>query len=202
MRENPKFGEIIAENIPFNIFVEHYIGKHDFVWEDGCVIQKFRANTQHRNARIFLFELLRYILSAHDAGIVIFGGIPLYIKEKQSLRRPDLAVFLGKQIDDIRGLYVESGIDIAIEISSKETTALDRGNKFNEYELAKVQEYWMIDPVHKDSRIYSLDDSGLYQYISDGNFLKSHLLPDIGLDLNILWQDVPPFGSCCKRDSK
>lgn len=194
MREAPKFGEIIAENIPFDVFVEHYIGKHNFVWENGCVIQKFRDDTQQRDAQVFLFELVRYILSAYDAGTVVFGGIPIYIKEKQALRRPDLAVFLGKKIDDIRGVYVESGIDIAIEISSRETTALDRGYKFNEYESAGIQEYWMIDPVRKDSMIYSLDDNGLYEYISGGNLLKSHLLPDIELDLNILWQDELPVG--------
>ncbi|MFQ5793902.1 MAG: Uma2 family endonuclease [Candidatus Bipolaricaulia bacterium] len=45
-----------------------------------------------------------------------------------------------------------------IEIISPESRLRDRGEKFAEYEMGGVQEYWLLDPEEKRVDFYMLRD--------------------------------------------
>jgi Uma2 family endonuclease len=70
----------------------------------------------------------------------------------------------------------------------------DRGDKFVEYEKGGVGEYWIFDPIHKETLFYRLNAEGVYvpQYADvDGNY-QTPILPDLMLHVPTLWQEQLP----------
>lgn len=67
--------------------------------------------------------------------------------------------------------------------------------KFHEYQVAGIREYWIIDPRPGLERadFYVLDEAGRYQPVPiapDGTY-RSTLLPDFWLRVAWLWQEEP-----------
>lgn len=80
-----------------------------------------------------------------------------------------------------------------IEIVSKESSVRDRGEKFDEYEIGGVREYWLIDPLRREARFYHLDESGSYRPIElQSGMFHSTILPRFRLDVNLLWETLLP----------
>jgi Uma2 family endonuclease len=52
--------------------------------------------------------------------------------------------------------------DIVIEILSPGNSRREMKDKFELYEASLVPEYWIVDPVHQDITIYTLDTSNKY----------------------------------------
>ncbi|MDR3602405.1 MAG: Uma2 family endonuclease [Desulfosporosinus sp.] len=52
--------------------------------------------------------------------------------------------------------------NLIIEISSPATTRLDRVVKFNKYEKAGVQEYWIVEPDGKYVYVFTLQENNRY----------------------------------------
>ncbi|NJO02508.1 MAG: Uma2 family endonuclease [Bacteroidia bacterium] len=57
--------------------------------------------------------------------------------------------------------------DFVVEVLSPKTARLDRQDKFEEYELNGVAEYWIIDPIKQAVEQYRLQEG---QYFLAGTF--------------------------------
>lgn len=68
--------------------------------------------------------------------------------------QPDLMVVCDK--NKIGEKYIVGAPDIVIEVLSPSTARNDRLIKFNSYEKAGVEEYWIVDPYNMSVEIYSL----------------------------------------------
>jgi Uma2 family endonuclease len=65
--------------------------------------------------------------------------------------------------------YVDGPADLVIEVVSPESRVRDRREKFREYQVAGVAEYWLIDPMQKTGEVYALSPSGVYERVAQGD---------------------------------
>jgi Uma2 family endonuclease len=81
-----------------------------------------------------------------------------------------------------------------IEITSPESLLRDRGEKFAEYELAGVQEYWLLDSERKRADFYVLGTDGRYRLVALGEdgVYHSQILQGFWLNVAWLWQEPLP----------
>ncbi|MBF0397608.1 MAG: Uma2 family endonuclease [Desulfobacterales bacterium] len=74
--------------------------------------------------------------------------------------QPDIVVICDSSKLDKRGCH--GAPDFIIEISSPSTAYKDYTVKLTLYELNKVKEYWIIDPINKIVTVYTLKKDGNY----------------------------------------
>jgi Uma2 family endonuclease len=101
---------------------------------------------------------------------------------------------LNEHKNRIKDTYVEGPCDLCIEIVSPESVVRDHGEKFAEYALGGVSEYWLIDPLRNEVRFYRLDEHGIYMPQSvdkHGNY-RTFALPGLVLHVPTLWLDTLP----------
>ncbi len=103
--------------------------------------------------------------------------------------QPDLCVVCDPSKLDSRGC--NGAPDIIIEILSPGNTTREMNNKYEIYEEAGVQEYWIIAPLYESITVYQLNNGqfAATQPITAGNMLTSTLLPGFSLDLTQLFAD-------------
>ena len=186
---------IVAEDVSFEDFLRIYAEQHA-EWLMGKVILIVTNNTMHQQIQTLLVTLLNLFVSFRALGRVLSAGVPMFISDDQPAREPDVLVVLNAHLDRLKENRLEGPADIAIEIVSPESAKRDRGDKFEEYEIAGVPEYWLIDPIHRDTGFWTLNDDGFYEACprdSQGR-LMSVVLPGFTLDPTLLWRDTPPTG--------
>ena len=91
---------------------------------------------------------------------------------------------------------VEGPADLVVEIVSPESIERDYETKLQEYAVAGVREYWLLDPLKSKAIFYALGESGVYHALptdSQGR-LASQLLPGFALQPDLLWREDPPTG--------
>lgn len=192
--DQPKPGDVLAENVSFENFVQRYDGQ-SVEWHAGKVLQKVTNNTRHNFIQVFLNRLLLWFVETRAIGTVLTAGVPMYISDDVPAREPDLMVVLSEHEDRLTATHVEGPADVAIEIVSPTSGTIDRGDKFYEYQKAGVPEYWIIDPISEQIDIYTLNEKGVYQrVIGTDDKIVSKVLPGFVLEASILWQDKLPDG--------
>ncbi|MEM9955667.1 MAG: Uma2 family endonuclease [Chloroflexota bacterium] len=157
-------------------------------------MKKVSNNPQHNFIVFSIAQLLSFYLSYEALGKILTDGVSMYISDKKPARQPDVIVLLNENLDKIKTTRIEGAADIVVEVVSLGSNTIDRGDKFDEYEKAGVQKYWLIDPIRKSVSIYTLDADGYYQQLGDTKTITSQLLPNFVLDTQILWQDDLPTG--------
>ncbi|MEL6272625.1 MAG: Uma2 family endonuclease, partial [Chloroflexota bacterium] len=119
---------------------------------------------------------------------------PFVLKLPESRREPDIQVILNESLPRLTETYMESPVDVCIEVVSPESGPRDYGEKMLEYEAGGVREYWIIDPVRARGTFYRRNDTGLYDHIApdDTDTYHTPLLPDFGLHVPTLWTTPLP----------
>jgi Uma2 family endonuclease len=183
--------QVLATGVSFEDYLENYA--HDYAeLIDGVVIQMSPVELQHDAISRFLENLFEAYLTLAGGGLVLQA--PVVMKMGTKSREPDLMVLLPEQIAKAKRTYVDGAADLVVEIVSTESVERDRGDKFIEYEQAGVKEYWIIDPLRKETLFYELSDEGIFQRRNaqaDGSY-TSRALPKLRLNVGVLWQDPLP----------
>jgi Uma2 family endonuclease len=186
-------GEIVATNVSLDDYMEHYAAQH-CEWVEGVVI-KMSGSLKHNDLNDYLRELLRIYFALRVIGRVISQPFMMRLPAFPNRRRePDLMVVLKTNPNEIKATYLDGPADICIEIVSEESVERDHGDKFREYEQGGVPEYWIVDPLHHESRFYRLNGEGSYvrqTEDADGNY-HTPLLPGLALHVSTLWRDDLP----------
>lgn len=182
-------------DITFEEYLTRFDGKHA-EWLMGKVLVHMANNETHQNLMVFLINLLSLYLNLKSFGRLMIAPFSMYISDEQPAREPDLMVILGERTALIQHTFMNGAADIAIEIVSPESVARDYGDKFKEYETARVPEYWIFDPERRTSDIYVLQDNGRYRRnpLDAQGHIWSTLLPGFALDPALLWAEPLPAG--------
>jgi len=90
--------------------------------------------------------------------------------------------------------WLDGPADVVIEITSPDSLLRDRGEKFAEYELGGVREYWLIDPERERVDFYRLDAEGYYERapVDAEGVYHSEVIPGFWLKVEWLWQEPLP----------
>ena len=162
-------------------------------WANGEVSVLSPASDRHQDLVGFLAAVLRVYTEAWGLGVV--RSAPFQMKTGPDLpgREPDLLFVAREHLARLKEKYLDGPADLVIEIASPESRLRDRGEKFAEYELGGVREYWLIDPERKEADFYRLDERGRYRLAEpDGDVYSSLVLPGFRLKVDWLWQEPLP----------
>lgn len=163
-------------------------------WVDGEIIMTMPTGRRHQEIVFFLLTLLKKYARDNALGEVLFAPFLMRLSFKPSGREPDILFIQQKHLARLRETYLDGPADLVIEVLSPESIARDRGDKFVEYEQAKIPEYWLIDPVRTRAEFYVLDRHGHYRLVEPdekGNY-HSQVVAGFWIHVAWLWQDPLP----------
>jgi Uma2 family endonuclease len=163
-------------------------------WVDGEVILMSPASQKHQRLVSFLTALLQHFVEINQSGVVLLAPFQMKLAARPSGREPDVLFVSSNRLDRLKEMYLDGPADLAVEVSSTESRARDRGDKFYEYEQGGVREYWLVDPIRKQAEFYLLGDDNIYHPATvgaDGEF-HSVVLKGLRLKVEWLWQEPLP----------
>ena len=105
-------------------------------------------------------------------------------EDVDTMVEPDISVVCDLSKLDDTGC--KGAPDLVMEILSPSTTRHDRFTKFNLYQRAGVQEYWIIDLADKSVQVFVLED-GRYtakDFGASGDTVRVNVLEDCTIDLS------------------
>lgn len=181
-------GCVIARDVTFDNWMKQYAEDHT-EWVEGTVIKLSPVTREHDLLDGFLYHLLRVFLSRTKAAKLMRAPFVMRVRPDAPGREPDLHLVLSDRAEIIRDTMTEGPADVVIEIVSKESQTRDRIDKYDECEAAGVREYWVIDPLRKQTDFYALGEDRLFRRIElkEGVF-HSLVLPHFRLDTVVFWQ--------------
>ncbi len=144
------------------------------------------ANAPSYEHQYTVLKLGRYLdefVEANQLGVIISAPFEVHLAEFSRPVQPDV-LFLNNKQKPVGALQsFEGSPSLIVEVISLGSIRIDRKVKFDAYEQAGVQEYWLVDPKTRSIEIYTLS-SGEYallgQYTGD-EFVESKVL--IGITL-------------------
>jgi len=105
--------------------------------------------------------------------------------EDDTVVQPDLAVVCDRSKIDGKGC--KGAPDLVVEILSPSTARRDRMTKFQQYQQAGVQEYWIVDPDTKTVQVCTLENGRYFvTAYADTDTAPVTVLPSCAINL----QDV------------
>jgi Uma2 family endonuclease len=161
-------------------------------WVNGVIIMTSPASMKHQEIGFFLKYILYSYVEFHKLGKIL--DAPFQMKLPFSGREPDITFIHSSHLDRLKETYLDGPADVAIEIISKDSISRDRGDKFIEYESARIPEYWLIDPIRKQTEFYRLGDDKCYHPIAldaEGKY-HSEVVKNFWFKPSWLWQDPQP----------
>ena len=173
-------------------------------WVDGEVIYLSPASLEHQDIAGFLNALLRAYVQKHHLGRVIAAPFQMRLLRSERGREPDLLFVAKENLHRLHDTYLEGGADLVVEITSAESLLRDRGEKFAEYELEGIREYWVIDPEAKRVDFFVLGEDGRYERRrEDGEGVyHSAVLSGFRLPVRWLWERPPLMEAVRQFDSQ
>lgn len=202
----PDDGHAVSEEEYWAIWYEHPDASYE--WNDGYLEAKPLSNQiQFRLYKWFLI-LLEHYLQAYQTGQMMgletgfamtVPSLRLPGQSKKTVRKPDIAVIRydnstlwGETERSYRGIC-----DLCIESlsdSTKGEVERDTKVKKTEYELAGVQEYYILDPAAEHMRFYQRNAAGHYVEIAPDpeGVIRSAVLPGFQFRLHDLYRLPTP----------
>jgi Uma2 family endonuclease len=105
--------------------------------------------------------------------------------------QPDIIVVCNKE--GLKGTGYYGTPTLVIEISSPSTARSDKVWKFNKYEKAGVQEYWIVEPDGKFISVFALLPNNRYgrpESYTETDMIKVSVFPDFTVDLKPIFETI------------
>jgi Uma2 family endonuclease len=179
------------ERISFDEYLTAYDGSAA-EWVDGTVVPMSPVSDHHQDIVDFLAALLRYLVEARDLGIVRTSQVAMHIGN--AARVPDILFLSAEHMDRRKRTFVEGAADLVVEVVSPESRVRDRAEKFYDYEVAGVREFWLIDPLRKTVDLFRLAAGGRFVTVAPGEEgrLESEVIPGFWIIPSWLWTQPLP----------
>jgi len=163
-------------------------------WVDGEVIVMSPVSFVHQNLADFLAALLRLFTEANELGLILTAPFLMKLDVRPSGREPDIIFIAREHSTRLKNVFLDGPADLAVEVISPDSQTRDRRDKFYEYQMAGVREYWLIDPSRKEAEFYLLGPDGIYtsMRVGEDGIFRSHVLDGFWLKVDWLWQDPLP----------
>ena len=152
------------------------------------------VNQRHDAIALFLSYYLGAYLGLTGGGRVLQEPMTLRARPDLPGRSPDLQVLLPNKLDIVKSNQVDGPANLVIEIISPESDRRDRVEKFSECERGGVQEYWIIDPMHREVLFYVPGEDGVFtrQEPDAIGVYHSSVLNGLSIEVDILWRESLP----------
>ena len=107
-------------------------------------------------------------------------------KDIYTVVQPDVCVICDSTKLDEQGC--NGAPDLVVEVLSPGNTKREMNQKFDLYQEAGVQEYWLVEPADEVVFVYVLNEQGQYIGLRPmTEMLESALFPDLIIDLEKLF---------------
>ena len=162
------------------------------LWEvvDGRAILLPPNDVEHQFISDALGRMLWPQLERHKCGFAVSTPNVFIPRKKDALGRfqnrvPDVAVF---KRQPKRHFEVGNPPELVIEILATRRGNVERTEKMDDYALAGIAEYWIVNPFDKVVEMYSLRGG---EYVSKGSASTGVISPDdfpgVRIDVPSLW---------------
>ena len=185
----------VPQKLTYEEFLREYDGQYaEYV--EGEVIKPMSVTEKHDFLTNFLMTILTFYVSAKNLGRIC--GEPYQMKMtlngKVKGREPDIFFIKTANLDRIGEQFFDGAADLVIEVVSPESVMRDTQDKFEEYETAGVQEYWIIDPNRRTANFYNLNEAGKYKlrYPSTEDRFESRVIEGLWVNTDWFWQEELP----------
>ncbi|SHH33346.1 Uma2 family endonuclease [Desulfosporosinus lacus] len=108
--------------------------------------------------------------------------------EVKNVVEPDISIICDKSKIDDKGC--NGAPDMVIEIISPASIKTDRVIKFNLYEKAGVQEYWIVEPEQRMVSVFQLQKNGRFsrpEMYTDEDSIRVSLFADLEIDMGAVF---------------
>lgn len=194
IQDLPIVGDIIAENVPYDIFLNTDYGDIPVEWVHGkVVIVAGGASPLHNKIANYLYLLFKMFIDRTIKGEIYTDPTLMRVQAVNVSRAPDIFYLATDNPADVEEKQVVGVADLVVEVVSEGSERTDRIQKFLEYEKAGVKEYWIIDFRRKDAQFWVLKE-GVYaeQLPNETGIYHSTILTGFYFDITTLWQNPLP----------
>ncbi|MBX3056785.1 MAG: Uma2 family endonuclease [Anaerolineae bacterium] len=143
----------------------------------------------HQRIVAFLYQVLAAFVASHKLGEVVFAPMPVRLWARK-YREPDIVFLSNERIATITGDY-PTGADLVLEVASsgKEDRERDLQTKREEYALAGIAEYWIVDPQKRQVIVLTLagDEYAVHGEFNEGERATSVLLDGFGVEVTAVF---------------
>ena len=125
--------------------------------------------------------LLLHEHGRETGGLAMIAPLDVVLDEVDVVQ-PDVVFFRAERRHLVRpDAVTRHPPDIAVEVLSPSTAAVDRGRKMRMFATYGVPEYWIVDPIRRRIEVHALDDGAYRQAraASGDDVVRSVLLPDL-----------------------
>ncbi len=172
----------IADFLERDDFEEGYI--YELI--NGEIMKRTSPNLVHQDASMMLSIHLGTFIAAHNLGKLYAAPTDVYLSKMADLVVPDLSFVPTANAAYLQPSgYILGVPDLIVEILSKGTHQVDRGDKMRLYKRYGVKEYWLADPIKKSIEVHVLEDSEyiLKSYAEEFGEIKSWVLSGFSLEV-------------------
>lgn len=176
--------------IAYETYCDTYANEF-YEWVEGVLVPMTPVSRQQDNIALYLRMLLASYLSYRPIGVV--HSAPFVMRLPTSAREPDVQLILHSNTGTLTETMMQGPADLCVEVVSLESVQRDHGEKLAEYEAGGVGEYWIIDPLRRETRFFQRAESDYFVAIADrAGIYETPLLPQLRLDTTILWRSPLP----------
>jgi Uma2 family endonuclease len=130
---------------------------------------------EHQRLILKLVGLMDAYVEKMDLGEVNVAPCDVYLDENSNAVQPDI-IFVAKENAAILKDHIYGVPDLLVEILSPGNKNYDLEKKKDLYEKFEVKEYWVIDPVSKESIGYTIENSKYAEFFKGTGKMTSRLL--------------------------
>ncbi len=134
---------------------------------NDVIIMSPAPTTPHFRTHSKIFSALNTYVEAKQLGTVFFAPVDVYLNRENAFQ-PDIFYVSTQKSDIIKDRGIEGVPDLVIEVLSKGNEKYDLNEKKTIYELAGVEEYWVVDPKTKWCEGFVLENV-TYKSLGEGN---------------------------------
>lgn len=162
-------------------------------WVNGEVIIMSPVNWNHAELNTWLSIVMYQFVEHHELGSLVGPQVQMRLGNVVSRREPDVLFVAKSRSGIIRPTFLDGPPDLVLEIVSPESVARDWREKYNEYAIGGIREYWVIDTSSRKLEASMLGRSKVYKPIveKDGK-VSSTVMKGFYLRPEWLWQPKLP----------
>lgn len=156
-------------------------------WVDGKVIPMSPVSNLHQQVLRFLISVMTPFIENRNLGQLLFDPFQMKTGPQLPGRAPGMFFLKTANLARLKSAFCEGPADLVVEVVSPASRAIDRGEKFYEYEEGGVPEFWLIDPQRKEAEFFLLGTDRRYRAapLREGAIYHSKALE--GFWLKVAW---------------
>jgi Uma2 family endonuclease len=180
-------------HVTFEEFLRLDLENPHVEWVNGEIVPMAPVSDAHQDIAGLLYATLRAYVERWDLGIVRHEPFQMKLGPGLPSRAPDILFVAKKRLSRVKKVYVDGPADLVIEVISPGSAAIDRGEKFNEYDEGGVREYWIVDSARRRADFYRRDRGALRAVVADDdNVYRSIAIKGLWIRTEWLWSRPLP----------